>query len=65
MKTFWFLKLMCLAVMVYTMQFCHQVYGKGPSALRELPAGLNELGFLQFLSRHGPDRLFTDTAQKC
>lgn len=62
MKTFWFfLKLMCLAVMVYTVQFCHQVYGEGPSARRELPAGLDELGFLEFLSRRGSDCLFADT----
>lgn len=61
MKTFWVLKLMCLAVMVYTVQFYHRVYGKAPSALGELPARLNELGFLEFLSRHGSECLFTDT----
>lgn len=52
---------MSLVVMVYTVQFYHQVYGKGPSAFRELPDGPNELHFLEFLSSCGSDCLFTDT----
>lgn len=52
---------MSLVVIVYTVQFYHQVYGKGPSAFRELPDGPNELRFLEFLSSCGSDCLFTDT----
>lgn len=61
MNTFWVFKLICLAAMVYTAQFYHQVYGKGPPALRELPAREDLLGFLGFPSRHGSDCLFMET----
>lgn len=61
MNTFWVFKLIWLAVMIYTAQFYHQVYRKGPSSLREIPAGEDLLGFLEFPSRHGSDCLFMET----